>query len=147
MRFILPAVHKNDGDSANALLMSRQEGGSSGLQIDWRQHLPRCRHSLLDLYDLGIKRLGKANSAGEDFRARLVADPEGIAEAGGDGQEHAFALALEQRIGRHRRPHFHGADRASAFTFNDRLDSGDSGIVVETGIIRQQLADDQATVR
>ena len=50
-------------------------------------------------------------------RARLIADLERIAKAARRHQERALAAPLEQRIGRDRRAHLDGVDRAG----RDRL--------------------------
>ena len=61
---------------------------------------------------LGIELLGLDDVAGEDFRARLVADLQRVAEAARRDQQRALALALEQRVGRDRRAHLDDADGA-----------------------------------
>ena len=46
----------------------------------------------------------------EQARPVLIGDAQCVAKSAGDDQHRRLALALEQRVGRHRRTHFHGGD-------------------------------------
>ena len=78
--------------------------------------------------------------AGEDFRPGLVADPQRVAEAGGDRQRGPLPLSLKQGVGGDGRAH---ADIAKRSTFFRQYppDAFQCGVVILAGILRQQLLD------
>src|SRR5262249_55299975 len=90
--------------------------------------------------------------AGEDFRPRLVADAQRVAEPFGHEQERALALALEQGVGGDRRAHLDGADatrgdRRIACKAEQVADAVDGGVAIGFRILRQELVGDQRAVR
>ncbi len=96
--------------SAWARSSSRAHGGEIRLLLDRAVGA----HALVDLDDALVEHVGLDDMAGEDLRPRLVADAQRVAEALGDDEERALALALEQRIGGDRGAHLHRADARPA---------------------------------
>src|SRR6185437_3152101 len=87
----------------------------------------------------------------EELRPVLIADAQRVAEAPGDDQRGALALALEQRIGRHRRAHLDCGDD----TPGDRLarpqaeqiaNALDCRVAVALRIVGEQLVGDKTTI-
>jgi hypothetical protein len=64
--------------------------------------IPQQRDPLVDLDDLRVEDLGLLDGEVEDLGAGLVADLEEVAEAFGDEEGVAGALALEEGVGRYR---------------------------------------------
>jgi hypothetical protein len=92
--------------SARALASS----GSSASRSAPRTALPSAMHALVDLDDAFIELFGQDDFLGENIRPCLVGDAERVAEAPGDDQSGAVALALKQRIGGNRGAHLDVAD-------------------------------------
>ena len=87
----------------------------------------------------------------EELGPVLVADPQRVGEAARDHERRALALALEQRVGRDRRPHFHRLDRAGGNRRTRRepeqlADAVHRGIAVASGILGQELVGDERAV-
>jgi hypothetical protein len=140
-------VHEDDGHRPAAAIESRLKPGARRSLVERPKQGAVGANALVDLDHRFVERLGKDDLTGKDLRPRLVPDPERIAEAGGDGERDALALALEQGIGGDRRAHPDEIDLAAAGLGEDQADSGDSSIVVTFRIFRKQLAHDQPSVR
>ena len=109
-----PAVHQNDGQRAIALVVGALKAGACRLRIERPQHLALGGDPFVHLDDMAVERLGKHYVPREDVGPRLVADPQGVAEPGGDRQRHPLSLALEQGVGGDGRPHLDRVERAAA---------------------------------
>ena len=100
MRGIAIAMHQHDRDCTQPL---RACGGQSclGLCHIERAHLLALRRmASVDLENLRAGRFGAHDLAREQIGALLRADRQRIAEPARDREQHRFALALEQGIGR-----------------------------------------------
>ena len=76
----------------------------------------------------------------EEARPVLIGDTQGIAKAARDEKHRALALALEERIGRDRRPHLHRLDLAAGNRCIRReteelADAGERGIAIALGVL------------
>ncbi len=89
-------VHEYDGDSLDAGRKRRPEIGAQGGQIGFVFHQSVGAYALVHLHDALVEHFRLDDVAGEYPGPGLVADPERIAEAPGDEQQRALALALEQ---------------------------------------------------
>ena len=84
--------------------------------------------------------------AREDLGARLVADPERVAEASGDRKREPLALPFEECVGGNRRSHPDFGD-AAAFGSDDPADRLERCILILAGVLRQKLLNADAPVR
>ena len=105
-----------------------------------------------DLQHIGVEHGRKTNIEVEEARPRLIADAQQITEALVDDEQHGRAASLQQRVGGDRRAHAHlrdraGRDRRSWQEAENIPDAGDCGVLVLTGILRKELARDDATTR
>ena len=122
-----------------------------GCQIGLTLHRAVSADALIDFNNTLVEHVRLDDVTGKDLRPRLVADLQCVAEAFGDDQNGALALALEQCIGGHRRAHLHRADVPGRDCFS-RLqakqvaDALHGGIGIGFGIFRQQLVRDQRSV-
>ena len=82
---------------------------------------------------------------GEYLGPRLITDTQRVSEAASDCQRQPLALAFQQRVGRDSGSHPYVAKR-SAFFVDDAPYSGESGVVILTGVFRQQLFDAPSSV-
>jgi hypothetical protein len=101
--------------------------------------------AFVDLDDALVKLFGKDDLLGENVRPGLVGDAKRVAEAPGDDQQRAVALALEQRIGGDRGAHLDvtdafGRDRRGLIDAEQVADALDGGIGIGFGVFRQKLA-------
>ena len=121
VRGMRPGVHEDDGDGLEVLLAQRRERGPHGVLV--RRLFDRSvgQHALVDLDHFGVKLARLDDLFGEDFRARLIADLQRVAETARGDQRHALAGALQQRVGGDRRAHLDEADGA----FGDRRVRGE----------------------
>ena len=122
VRRIAVGVHEYDRDGVEALGLRSGERGAHAFRIGRRLDGPVREHALVDLDHARIELLGLLNVAGEDFRPRLVADLERVAEAARRHQQRALAAPFEQRVGRDRRSHLDDPDRPG----RDRLARSES---------------------
>ncbi len=88
----------------------------------------------------------------EEPRPVLVAEPELLAEPLRRHQHHRLALALEQRVGRDRRPHLdardvRGGDRRVGREPEKAADAVQRGVRVLLRVLRQELSPVQPAVR
>ena len=145
------AVHEDDGSGTDAVPMCFLEGGAHALEVGWAQLLAFRRVALVDLDDPLIEQLGQHDVAGEELRAVLITDAQRVAEALGDEQHGALALALEKGVGGHRGSHFHRLDGRS----RDVGVGGhpqqvahplQGGVLVASGVLREQLVGEERAV-
>jgi hypothetical protein len=145
------AMQQHDGDRADPARMGRGEGALSRGEIDRPQHLALGGHPLVDLGHRLIEQLRQDDTAVEEPRPVLVGDAQLVGEAGGDRQQGAVALALEQRVGRHRGAHLdrgdrRGRDRGVGRQPEQLADALQGGVAIASGILRQQLVGDDRPV-
>ena len=88
-------VHQHDSDGADAVGKRALQFDAHGRQIELALHGAVGAHALVDLDDALVEHVGLDDVLGEDFRPRLVADAQRVAEALGDQEQRALALALE----------------------------------------------------
>src|ERR1700694_1116242 len=87
----------------------------------------------------------------EQARAVLVGDTQRIPETARDRQHGRFALALQQSIGGNRGSHFYRFDllrrnRRVSWNAEQMANTGNCGILVLPGIVRQQLMGRQRAI-
>ena len=145
-------MHEHDRHRIDAVGLGRFEIGAHRGKIGRALHRAVGAHALVDFGDALVQHVGLDDLARENLRPRLVADLERVAEALGDQQQRAVALALEQRVGGDRGAHLHRADAAG----RDRLagaqaqqvaDALHGGVGIGFRVFRQQLVRDQRAVR
>ncbi len=145
------AVHEHDGHAAQPgverVLKFRAQRGL----VQCLQHVAVRADALVGLDHLRIEQLGQADVAVEQPRAILVGDAQRVAEAARGHQQRLLALALQQRVGGHRRAHLHaldelGRDRLAGLQAQQVADAGDGRVAVLLGVLGQQLVRDEAAV-
>ena len=144
-------VHENDRDRFDSVGLDGVQLRTHSREIRFTLHRAVGTDALVDFNNTLVEHVRLDDMAGKDFRPRLVADLQCVAEAFGDEQRGALALALEQRIGGDRRAHFHRADVPGRDCFS-RLqakqvaDALHGGVGIGFGIFRQELVRDQRSV-
>ena len=148
MRRVAIAMHQQDGDGAQSLVIGRLQRGARGRFVQRHAHLAVGTHSFVDFDDIVMQGIGQADMAREQVRAFLRADADGVAKAARDGKQDRFALALQQGIGRDGRanPQRTGRNRAVARA-RQPADRFDGGIGIAFGIARKQLCRVQPPLR
>ena len=104
-------MHEDDGDGVDAVSAGGFERGARGGKVERRLHAAVGAHALRHLGDAHIEHRRLLDFAREDLWPRLIADLERVAEAFAHQQQHAIALALEQRIGGDRGAHLDAVDQ------------------------------------
>ena len=102
-------------------------------------------HALVDLDDIGIELFGLDDLLGEDFRTRLIADLQRVAETLRGEQNGLFALALQKGVGGDGRAHLHRADAASGYGLARReaqkiADALHGGVAIGFRVLGEQFA-------
>ena len=146
------AVHKDDGDRADAGVERVLEGHTRRLLVERRQHAAFRVDPLVDLDHPLVEHLGQHDVAGEQLRPVLVTDAQGVGEALGDRQHHPIALALQQRVGGDRGAHLYrldplGRDRRAGIEPQHLANALHSRVPVALRVLRQQLLGDDLPVR
>ena len=111
VRRVAVPVHQDDGEGADSAVVHALQRGARGAFVERREHVAARADALVDLDDLLVKKLGQHDVPVEDPRAALGCDAERVAKSARDRQRRGLALALQQRVRRHRRPHLHGLDQ------------------------------------
>ena len=119
--------------------------------VERRLHRPVGAHALVGLDDAPIQHLRLHDALGEDVRPRLRADLELILQPARDDEQGGVAFALQERVGRDRRPHLDGGDalrrdRGAACHTEEAADRLQRGIIVGAGVLRQQLSGEDAAL-
>ncbi len=145
-------VHEHDGDAADAVALRAQKLGTHGIEVHSALYRAVGADALVHFGDAFVEHVRLDDVPGEDFRPCLVADTQRVAEAPGDQEECAIALALEQRVGRDGGTHLHRADARDRNGLRGRQpeqapDALDRGIRIGPGIFRQQFLGREMTVR
>ena len=110
-------MHEDDSDGVDAVLPRLVDRRLHRFDVEQLLHSAVGAHAFVHLDDALVELLGQDDFLGEDVRPRLVGDPQRIAETLGDEQQHAVALALQQRVGGDGRAHLDLADEAGRDRF------------------------------
>ena len=114
------------------------------------EHRAVGHDALVDLEHALVEHLGQHDLAREDVGPVLVGDAQRVGEAARDHQQHAIALALEQRVGGDGGAHLDRLDdrrdRATRFDAQQLADAGDGGVAIALRVLGEQLVDDQRAV-
>ena len=110
VRLVAVGMHQHDGDRANAVGFGAFERASRRFKIEFALDGAIGTNALVDLHHAFVQHVRFDDMLGEDLRPCLVADAQRVAETFGDQKQRPLALALEQRVGRHRGAHLNGAD-------------------------------------
>ena len=146
------AVHEDDGNAAQPRVVGGPQALAKVRLVQRLDHLALGTDALLGFDHTAVQQLGQHDVAVEQARAILVRDAQRIAKALRRDQQRRLSLALQQRVGRHGRPHLHALDRCGRHRLA-RLqpqqvpDSGDGGVLVLFGVLRQQLVGEQPAPR
>ena len=148
---VLPGVHQHHGDRVDAVGARLFERRLDRTEIEQPFHAAVGADALVHLDDALIELFRQHDLLGEDIGTGLIGDAQRVAEAPGDEQQHAVALAFQQRIGRHGGAHPNlaeapGRDRHAGAKAEQRADSVDGGIGIGFRILRKQLQRVEATV-
>ena len=149
---IAPGMHEDDGDRADAGVPGRLELRAHGRKLGRRLDRAVGAHALGNFSDALVEHFRLDDLLGEDLGPRLVADLEGVAEAAGDEESRAVALALEQRVGGDRGAHLHrgdqaGRDRRPVCDPDQAADAGNCRIGIGLPVLGEELGDPDLTVR
>jgi hypothetical protein len=128
-------VQEEDRDRTKTLVVELLQREARVRLGKRQQDLARSAHALGHLDHTFVQHLRQLDAAREDARPVLVTDTQLIAEPARDEQCRARALALEQRVGGHRRTHAHrcdafGRDRCGRINAEQRADPVQRGIRV-----------------
>ena len=148
---IAVGVHEDDGDGLEALLLGARELGAHGLEVRRGLDGSVGEDAFVDFDDARIELLRLDDIAGEDVRARLIADLQRVAKPLGRHQQRALAAALEQCIGGDRGAHLDDADRP----FRDRRAGRETQVIADRlhrgvgvgGAFRKELSRVKPTLR
>ena len=151
VRGVTVAMHKDDRHAAKTLRVLRAQLFAQQRLVE-RQHQLTVRTDALVRLDNGaVQQLGKHDAPVEQARAVLVRDAQRIAKTAGGDQQRRLALALKERVGRHRGTHldaFHPVWRHLRVRPQAQqiADAGNRGVAVLLRVVAQQLVRDQATI-
>ncbi len=148
---IAPGMHEDDRGGAQTGIVGPLKLHPERFAVERPQHDTLRRDALVRLDGARMERFRQHDVKIEQARPILVGDAQGVAEAARDHQHGRFALALEQRIGRHRRAHLDRSDRDRRDRRGVRhaqnvADAGERRVAVAFRILRQELARDQPAV-
>ena len=151
MLVIAVAVHENDGDRTVTFIERGLQIGTRAAIVERDAYFTVSPYALLDFDDFRVEQFGQRDVPVENARPVLVGDAQRIAESARDEQHGAFAFALEQGIGGHRRAHFDGFDvfdrDGRVFCHAQQMpDSGQRRVAVLPGIFREQLVGFDGTI-
>ena len=146
------AVHQHDRDGTDAGVERRLQVALGGGGVERTVHLAARADALVHLDHALVEEARQLDVAHEELRPVLVADAQRIAEAAGDRERRALALALEERVGGDGRAHLHGLDRVggngrAGRETEELADALHRGVPVTLRVLRQQLVRQQPAVR
>ena len=142
---VLPRVHEDDRHGVDAgrprLFERRPDRVDVGNRLDDAVRAD----ALLHLHDALVELFRQDDFLGEDVWPCLVGDAQRVAEALGDQEQHAVALALQKRVGGHGRAHLDVADlrrgnRLAGGNAKQVADALYRSVAVGLGVLRQKLA-------
>ena len=142
---ILPGMHQHYGDGIDTIGAGPGKFGFQGFEVNAAHRLAVGHGALIDFDHALVELFGQNDFLGENIRPGLIGDPQCVAEAPGNDQQGAVALALEQRIGGDRGAHLdvadaRGRDRCGLVDAEQIANALDGGIGIGFRIFRQQLA-------
>ena len=145
-------VHQHDRDGADARLVSRAQVALDARFVERAHDFAARAHALVGLDHALVKQARQLDAAHEELRPVLVGDGERVGEALRDHQRGAFALALEERVGRDRRPHLDRLDRLGGYRgagskSQQVADPLHRRVAVALGILGQELVRRERAVR
>ena len=144
------AVHEDDRHRADAVVASRLHRRPCRRRIQCAEHGAVRHDPLVHLDDPLVEHRGQLDAPREEVGPGLVADAQRVAKTPGGDQQRAVALAFQQRVGRHRRPHLDhvdpgAGDRRADGDAHELADALDRRVAV-VGVLREQLARHQRAV-
>ncbi len=145
-------VHEHDRHRIDAVGARCAQLRLQFREVERRLHASVGAHALARLDDTGVEHLRLDDPLGEDVGARLRADLELISKPARDDEQRPVALALQERVGRDRRPHLDDGDalrrdRRAARDTEEAADRFECGVIVGAGVVGQELAGQDAAVR
>ena len=145
-------VHEGDGHGVDAVGAGREQHRADRIQVGLGLDGAVGADPFVDLGDPLIEHVRLDDHLGEDVRARLMADLQGVAKALRDQEQRAVALALQQRVGGNRGAHLDAGDAARGDGGRGRqahqvADAVQRRVLVGLGVFRQHLAGLKAAVR
>ena len=146
------SMHEHDGDGVDAVGACGFQRGARGGNVEQRLHAAVGAHALRHFGDGGIEHRWLLDLPREDLWPGLVADFERVAEAFAHQQQHAIALALEERIGGDGGAHLDAFDhlrrqRMPARHAKQVADARGRRVSVGLRILREELVGKQPPVR
>ena len=100
-------VHEHNGHAAQALRVVRLKLHFERRLVQSLNHIAVRAQALVGLDHRAVQQLGQHNLTVKQAWAVLVGNSQRVPKAARGHQQRRFALALEQRVGRHRRAHLH----------------------------------------
>ena len=145
-------MHEDDGDGVDPVGAGGFERVARGGTVERSFDRTIGAHALRHFGDAHIKHRRLLDLAREDFRPRLVADLERVAEAFAHQQQHAIALALEQCVGGDGGAHLDAVDqlgrqRVPARHLKQIGDACGRRVGVSLGILGEKLVREEPPVR
>ena len=145
------AVHEDDRHGADTVVEGRLKQGPRRRRIHCAKHGAVRHHPLVHLDHPLVEHRGQHDLTVEEVGPRLVADTQRIGEARGRDEQRAVALALQQGVGRDRRPHLDdidlgAGDRRARGDIHELANALDRGVPVMLRVLRQQLPRHQCAV-
>ena len=144
-------VDEHDGDRAYARIQCITQRRLGAFDIERAHDVAMRSDPLVDFDHVLVEQFRQFNAPSEKLGTVLIRDPKRIGKAARDDERRALASALEQRVGRHGRPHFHRTDDRRRNGRSGRqaehvADSLHGGVPVALGIFGQQLVRDEISV-
>ena len=107
-----PTVDQGDRAGRDAVRHGALEGGAGRVLVERLDLVAVDADAARDLHHALVEQGRQPDVEVEQARPALGADAQRVGEAAVDDEQRALALALEQRVGGHRRAHPHRVDRA-----------------------------------
>ncbi len=145
------AVHQHDRDRADARIVRGAQPALDRRLVERADDLAARADPLVRLDRALVEEARQLDPADEELRPVLVGDAQRVGEPLRDDQRGPLALALEQRVGRDRRPHLDrvdrvGGDRRSRGQAKQLADALDRGVAVALRVVGQELVRREAAV-
>ncbi len=141
-------MQQGNRDAAQAGAARLREFPPEPRLVERLEHMAvrRDRDAFMCLDHVRIEHGCPADLECEDVRSVLVPDAQQVPEAACDDQQRRLALALEQRVGRHRRAEPYGVDAGPGpcMAREQLVDPAHRGITRMRRVARQQLVRVQA---
>ena len=142
------AMHENDGATVDALLQPSEQLAPHFIRVGDLQNVSVCTYPLINLDDLFVEHRRQFDVTHEKLWTMLVANSQRICESFCNQQQRAIALALQQRVRRHRRTHPDDVDaldreRLAGSDIENVANALDGRIAIALWVIRQEFACDE----